>query len=308
MTLQTLQRNTVIGFFASILLSIIKLTAGLIGHSTALIADSMESFADTLGSILVWQALRVASRPADEKHPWGYGRAEAVASLLVGVMLVVAAILITVQSIHEILIPHAAPEPWTLLVLIAVIAVKEFLFRIVIRGADAFESGAARADAWHHRSDAITSLAALLGVSLAIWGPAWLQLPSLVAADEAAAILASGVILLTAWHLIQPALHELLDATSPELEQQIRRIAENVDGVLCVEKVAVRKSGSGYHADMHLQVPPNLTIQVAHALAGKVKALLRSAIPGLTGVLIHVEPFLTPDDCARESPPTEASG
>lgn len=294
MSRQTLQRNTLIGFAASILLSIVKLVAGIVGHSTALIADSMESFADTLGSVLVWQALRVASRPPDEKHPWGYGRAEAVASLLVGVLLVGAALLITVQSIHEILIPHQPPEPWTLLVLLAVIAVKEFLFRIVIRGADAFESDAARADAWHHRSDAITSTAALLGVSLAIWGPKWWDLPTLVVADEAAAILASGVILLTAWHLIQPALHELLDATSPEQEQHIRQIAESIDGVLCVEKVAVRKSGAGHHADMHLQLDPELSLNHAHALAGKVKARLRSEIPALTGVLIHVEPWFPP--------------
>ncbi len=303
MSRQTLQRNTIIGFAASILLSVVKLVAGILGHSTALIADSMESFADTIGSVLVWQALRVASRPADEKHPWGYGRAEAVASLLVGVLLVGAALLITVQSIHEILIPHQPPAPWTLLVLLTVIAVKEFLFRIVIRGADAFESDAARADAWHHRSDAITSTAALLGVSLAIWGPKWWNLPTLVVADEAAAILASGVILLTAWHLIQPALHELLDATSPELEQQIRQIAESIEGVLCVEKVAVRKSGAGHHADMHLQLAPDLSLNLAHALAGKVKAQLRTQIPALTGVLIHVEPWFPPTPNTNSPPP-----
>jgi len=291
MTRETLQKNTIIGFVASILLAVVKLAAGLVGHSTALVADAVVSFADTLGSLLVWQALRVSSKPADQDHPWGYGKAEAVASLLVGGMLVTAALFITVQSIHEILIPHQAPESWTLGVLITVVFVKEVLFRVVMKGADEHASDAAKADAWHHRSDAITSLAALAGVTVAIWGPRWFGIPALVAADEAAAILASGVILLTASHLIRPALRELLDATSHDQAIRIRDVAASVEGVRLIEKVLVRKSGNGFHADMHLQVDPELSIRIAHALAGKVKATLLQQIPGLVGVLIHIEPF-----------------
>ena len=165
MSRQKLQKNTIIGFVASLLLSIVKLAAGVLGRSSALVADAVESFADTLGSMLVWQALRVASKPADEDHPYGYGKAEALASLGVGAMLVVAAFYIVVKAFHEIVIPHQPPEPWTLMVLVAIIAVKELLFRVVMKGANEYESDAARADAWHHRSDAITSAAALIGVS-----------------------------------------------------------------------------------------------------------------------------------------------
>lgn len=290
MTQSTLQRNTVIGFFASIGLSLTKLGAGVWGQSSALIADAVESLADTVGSILVWQALRVASQPPDQKHPYGYGKAEALASLGVGVLLVVAAIFIVVKSLHEILIPHDAPAAWTLLVLVGVVITKEVLFRFVMQGADQFDSDAARADAWHHRSDAITSIAALIGVSVAIWGPRWFGIPGLVFADEVAAILASGVILMSAWILIRPALDELLDAVAHEMVDQVRTVANGIDGVREVEKVFVRKSGSGYHVDMHLHVDPEVSVRVAHALAGKVKAILKSEIPRLTGVLIHVEP------------------
>lgn len=291
MSRKKLQRNTIIGFIASVILAVVKLLTGLLGRSSALVADAVESFADTLGSMLVWQALRLAAKPADEDHPYGYGKAEAVAALAVGGMLVVAALFIVVKAFQEIMIPHPPPAPWTLYVLVAVIIVKETLFRVVIRVADEFESDAAKADAWHHRSDAITSAAALVGVSIAVWGPTYFGIQGLVMADEAAAILASGVILITAARLIRPALHELLDATSHELAGRITSIAETVNGVRRVEKVLVRKSGAGYHLDMHLHVDPDLTIRVAHALAGKVKATLKSEITNLRTVLIHVEPF-----------------
>ncbi|RLS56478.1 MAG: cation transporter [Planctomycetota bacterium] len=290
MTTSELQRNTIIGFMASIALSILKLFAGIWGRSSALIADATESLADTAGSILVWQALRVSARPPDQDHPYGYGKAEALASLGVGLMLIGAALFIASKALHEIVVPHEPPAAWTLLVLLAVIAVKELLFRFVMRGASEFDSAAARADAWHHRSDAITSLAALGGVSLAVWGPRWFHVPSLVFADEVAAILASGIILVTAWTLIRPAIRELLDAVTPEMAERVATIARRVEGVRDVEKVFVRKSGPGYHVDMHLHVDPDLTIRVAHALAGHVKAILKEELPSLTGVLIHVEP------------------
>lgn len=291
MAREKLQHYTAIGFVASLSLAIIKLLAGLFGNSSALVADAVESFADTLGSMLVWQALRVAAKPADDDHPYGYGKAEAIASLAVGGILVVAALYIVTKAFHEIVIPHEPPAPWTLLVLITVIVVKEVLFRLMMRGAVEYDSSAAKADAWHHRSDAITSAAAFVGVLIAVWGPQIFGINGLVMADEAAAMLASGVILLTASTLIRPALLELLDATSHDLAAKVIAIAERVEGVRLIEKVLVRKSGAGFHLDMHLQVDPDLSIRVAHALAGKVKATLRAELPGLVTALIHVEPF-----------------
>lgn len=290
MSTDQLQRNTIVGLVVSLLLASGKLIAGIFGHSSALVADGVESLADTVGSFVVWQGFRVASREPDADHPYGYGRAETVAAFCVGSLLVVAAVVIVVKAFTEILTPHEAPAPWTLFVLIVVIATKEVLFRFVLRGAEMFESDAARADAWHHRSDAITSVAAFIGVSAAIWGPRLFDAPRLVLADEAAAILASGIILITALRLIRPALRELLDGSATELAEKVRTTASRIDGVRLVEKVHARKSGRGFLVDMHLHVPPTLDVRSAHALAGKVKSMVRAEHPSIRHVLVHVEP------------------
>lgn len=290
MNRKPLERNTLLGFGASIVLAVVKFAAGLLGHSTALLADAVESLADTLGSILVWHALSVAARPADRGYPYGYGKAEALASLAIGSLLVLAAIYIVVEAFQQLAVPHAPPQAWTLGVLVVIIVAKETLFRVVNRGAQEFDSDAARADAWHHRADAITSLAALVGVAVAIYGPSIFNVPSFVLADEVAAILASGVILLTARGLIMPALRELLDAAMPTMAARISHLVGQVDGVDHVEQVLVRKSGTGYLTDMHMQVAGGMSVQVAHDLTGKVKAMLRAEIPNLVTILIHVEP------------------
>ena len=290
MSRSSLQRNALVGFAASLVLVAIKFAAGWLGHSTALVADAVESLADTLGSLLVWHALRMAARPADGRYPYGYGKAEALASLAIGILLVLAAIFIVIESFHQIVVPHQPPEAWTLVVLLIIIAVKEILFRVVNRRAEEFNSDAARADAWHHRSDAITSLAAFTGVSLAIWGPKLLGIDTLVLADEIAAILASGVILLTARSIMGPAVSELLDAATPSISDRVGQIVAGLDGVTRVEKVLVRKSGSGFLADMHVHVPGDLSVKVSHELTGKIKSVLKESLPELVTVLIHIEP------------------
>lgn len=298
MSSPSLQRNTVIGLLASVALAVGKLVAGLVGHSSALVADAVESIADSVGSVVVWWGVAVGARAPDASHPYGYGRAETVAAMTVGGLLVVAALLIVIRAFHEIVTPHAAPQAWTLGVLAAVVLVKEGLFRLVLRGAEATSSDAARADAWHHRSDAITSAAAFVGIAVAVWGPRRFDAPALVLADEVAAVLASGIILLTAVRLIGPALRELLDADAPLLAARVRDAAGRVEGVRLVEKVYARKSGRGYLVDMHLHVPPALTVREGHALAGRVKATIRAQLPAVRHVLIHVEP----DERAEEPP------
>lgn len=298
-----LQRNTLIGLVVSLLLAVGKMIAGLAGRSSALVADAVESIADSFGSLVVWWGLRVGSRAPDEAHPYGYGRAETLAALAVGLMLVGAAVLIVVQAVREIVTPHGAPAPWTLAVLGAVVVVKEVLFRFVLRGAEAHGSDAARADAWHHRSDAITSAAAFIGIAVAVWGPGLLDAPALVLADEVAAIVASGVILVTAVRFIRPALRELLDAHAPQLAEQIRDTASGVEGVRLVEKVHARKSGRGYLVDMHLHVDPEASVREGHALAGRVKSAIRGRFSRVWHVLIHVEPH---ESDPRPAPPPAA--
>lgn len=285
-----LQRNTLIGLCASLLLAVGKFVAGWLGNSTALVADAVESLADSVGSLIVLKGLRLAHRPPDALHPYGYGRAEALTSLAVGGLLVIAAVMIVLHAFRELLVPHGPPEGWTLGVLLTVVVVKEGLFRLLFRGAQQHDSASARADAWHHRADAITSLAAIVGVSVAIWGPGWFAFPQLVLADEVAAILASGIILYTAWGLVQLPLRELLDADAPALGEEIREAASAMEGVRWVEKVFVRKSGPSWLVDMHLHVDPRMDIRSAHAVAGRVKAGLKVRFPALRHVLIHVEP------------------
>ena len=285
-----LQKNAIIGLGVSVALAGCKLVAGVVGHSSALVADAVESLADSIGSIIVWKALRVAERTPDVQHPYGYGKAEALGALAVGCMLLMAAVLIAVGAVREILTPHTAPAPWTLGVLIVVIIVKEWLFRKVLSAAEATESDAARADAWHHRSDAITSAAAVIGVAIAVWGSRWLQMPSLILADEVAALVATVIIALTAIGIVRPAMLELLDAESPALAEKVRQTAAAVEGVRLVEKVHARKSGRLYHIDMHLHVDPTLDVMRAHMLSGKVRAMVRAAHAQVRDALIHIEP------------------
>lgn len=285
-----LKRNTIIGLVASVALAAVKLLAGLIGNSSALVADAVESMADTIGSVIVWWGISVGDRDPDPVHPYGYGRAEAVAAMIVGGLLLIAALLIFVRACGDMLSSHAAPAAWTLAVLAGVIVVKEGLFRLVLRGADTTGSDAARADAWHHRSDAITSAAAFIGIAIAVWGPGLFNSPRLVFADEIAAILASIVIIITAVRLFRPSLRELLDANDTRLAEAVRAAASGVEGVRLVEIVHARKSGRGYLVDMHLHVNPDLSVHDGHALAGLVKATVRRQLPTVRHVLIHVEP------------------
>lgn len=212
-----LVRGTLVGLFVSAALALGKLVAGIAGHSTALVADSVESLADTVGSIIVWRGIRVAGRPPDRDHPYGYGKAEAVSVFCVGSLLLLACVIIVVEAVERMLTPHAPPAAWTLLVLVAVVGIKEWLFRRITVQADLHDSDAARADAWHHRSDAITSFAAFVGVTVAICGPPLLDSPHLALADEAAAMVASGIILVTGVRLIRRSIRELLDAASPAM-------------------------------------------------------------------------------------------
>jgi cation diffusion facilitator family transporter len=260
-----------------------KLIAGLLGNSYALVADAVESMADIVGSVVIWGGLHIASKPADPEHPYGHGKAEALAAFLVAAMVGAAGIGIAIRALFEILSPSRPPENFTLWVLILVIVVKETMFRIVRRAARESDSGAVHVDAWHHRSDAITSAAALVGISIAVFGGyAW--------ADPAAAMVASGVIIFNATLLFRHPLAELMDEEPSELVAEVRRLSEGVPGVAGVEKLTARKSGARYWVDMHLEVDPEMTVQDAHALAHLVKDTVRAQLPRIADILVHVEP------------------
>ena len=265
-----------------------KLAAGILGNSHALIADATESFADVFSSIVVWRALVVAAEPEDEDHPYGHGKAEPIASAVIATMLLVASVAIVFKSAQEIMLAqsHPGPRAFTLLVLIAVVIIKEVLFRFVSREAASVESSAVQTDAWHHRSDAITSLVAAIGISISLIGGKGYE-----SADDIAAIVAAGIIAWNGWRLLRPALDELMDASpSRQVIKQIRETAASIEGVAVVEKCIVRKMGHRYFVDMHVEVDPQMTVQRAHAIAHSVKDKVREKLPAVRDVLVHIEP------------------
>jgi cation diffusion facilitator family transporter len=271
----------------NVVLSGTKLAAGIVGHSHALVADAVESFADIFSSLIVWRGLVVAAAPADEDHPYGHGKAEPIASAIVAAMLLGAALWIALTAFGEIMKPHQSPAPFTLIVLLVVVAVKECLFRFVSREGRAVDSSAVKTDAWHHRSDAITSVAAGIGISVALIGGKGFE-----AADDVAAIAAAGVIAWNGWHLLRPALNELMDtAPGPEVIDRIRQIATATPGVDRVEKCIVRKVGYQYFVDMHVEVDPQMTVLRSHEIAHEVKDKIRDTMPTVNDVLVHIEPL-----------------
>jgi len=285
--LQRSLRATFLGMATNTVLSGVKLAAGIAGHSHALVADAVESFADVFSSLIVWRGVTVAAVPADEDHPYGHGKAEPIASAIVAAMLLGAALWIAITAFGEIMEPHQSPAPFTLIVLVVVVVVKEILFRFVSREGKAVDSSAVRTDAWHHRSDAITSVAAGIGISVSLIGGKGFE-----AADDVAAIAAAGVIAWNGWHLLRPALNELMDAApSREIIDQIRQIAKDTPGVDGVEKCFVRKGGYQYFVDMHLEVDPQMTVLRSHHIAHEVKNKVRAEMPSVSDVLVHIEPL-----------------
>lgn len=283
----TTLRLVQIGAIANVALALVKFLAGIAGHSYALIADGVESSADVLGSLVVWGGVRIAARGADDAYPFGYGKAEALAATVVGLMLAGAAAGIAIASIREIRAPHHAPAPFTLVVLVLVMLVKEILFRRMARHGAASGSTAATADAWHHRSDAITSASAFIGIAVALLGgPGW------ESADDWAALVAAAVILVNAVGVMRPAIHELMDRAPDEsIHQAVAAAAREVPGVQFIEKLKVRKAGTGLWVDLHVQADPAMSLHDAHILSGCVKSAIRAREPRVMGVLIHMEPF-----------------
>ena len=284
--LQRSLRATFLGLAANVALTVAKFLAGIFGHSQALIADAVESLADIFSSIIVWRGLIVAETPPDEDHPYGHGKAEPLAAAIVSAMLLLAAGWIAWHSLEGIIEPRVAPSAWTLILLVVVIVVKEALFRFVLHEAEHVESSAVTTDAWHHRSDAITSAAAFLGIGIALIGGKEYE-----HADNWAALVAACVIGFNGWRLLRPAFNELMDhAPDQKLIEQIRTVARTIPGVAGVEKMFVRKMGYQFFVDMHVEVDPQMTVEHSHRIGHEVKDKVRAQIPVVRDVLIHIEP------------------
>lgn len=295
-------RVTFLGMAVNAVLAVGKLLAGVWGHSHALVADGVESLADIVSSVIVWRGLVVAAKPADEDHPYGHGKAEPIAAAVISTVLLIAAAGIALKSIEEALGNHVGPRPFTLVVLVAVALIKETMFRFTRSEGTAVESNVVKTDAWHHRSDAITSLAAAVGITASLIGG-----PAFAMADDLAAIVAAGIIAWNGWRLLRPALEELMDATpDPQLTAKIRTVAQQVPGVDAVEKCFARRMGYHLWVDMHVHVHPDMTVRDSHTLAHQVKDTVRAEMPHVYDVLIHIEPSRAVDQGVDE-PATRSS-
>ncbi len=280
-------KTTLIGIIASVFLAAIKIFTGIVGNSYALIADGIESLTDIFTSSIVLTGLYFASKPADENHPYGHGKAEPFAGVAVSLGIFIAAMIIVVQSIHEIITPHHAPASFTLIVLVLVIVIKETLFRFVIKVGTSVNSIAVKSDAWHHRSDAITSAAAFIGISIALIGGKGYE-----SADDFAALFASIIIIINAYRIFKPALFELLDTAPPtQVVQNVRGVAGKVENVMGIDKCFVRKMGFDYFVDIHVLVDANLPVHKGHEIAHQVKDQLMKEYSNISDVLVHIEPY-----------------
>ena len=275
-----------VGIAVNIVLAIVKIVTGVLGNSYALIADGIESTTDIISSLVVWTGLKISTLPPDDDHPYGHGKAESISAIIVSLALFAAAALIAVQSVRELYVPHHTPAWFTLLVLALVIAVKETLFRFVSRVGQQLSSTAVQGDAWHNRSDAITSAAAFIGISIALIGGKGYE-----RADDWAALFACAVILFNGYRIFRAALNDIMDAAAPDpLQKEIRNISTSVPGVARIEKCRTRKSGLGLLVELHVEVDGGLTVRRGHEIAHEVSDRLKSSSLPIQLVMVHVEP------------------
>lgn len=279
-------RSTIVSILANALLALIKGIAGVLGNSYALVADAIESTTDIASSLIVWGGLKISGIPPDIDHPYGHGKAEPLAATVVALLLFAVGVAIAIQSVREIAVPQHAPAPFTLIVLLVVVLTKEALFRFVFNVGRTIDSTAVKSDAWHHRSDALTSGSAAIGISIALIGGTGYE-----SADKWAALFASFIIAFNAFRIIRPAVNEMMDAApTSAVEKAVRETARHLEGVVGLEKCRIRKMGLGYYVDLHVTVEGHITVREGHAIARDVKAKILEAHANIADVLIHIEP------------------
>lgn len=288
-------KSVAIGIFANAFLAALKITTGILGSSYALIADGIESVTDIPSSIIVFSGLKIAQKPADHDHPYGHGKAESIAAAIVSMLLVVAAFVIAKGSLTQIFHPeiNEPPKWFTLVTLVVVVAIKETLFRRIGAQGEEVKSSAMKTDAWHHRSDAITSAVAFFGICIALIGG-----HDFASADDWAAFGTSFIVAFNGIRMLRAAMGEIMDKQSPALIESIREIAIQTEGVIDIEKCYVRKSGFQFLVDLHVMVDANASVQEGHAISHRIKDRLLASELQITHVMVHIEPG-TPADITR---------
>jgi len=275
-----------IGMLVNVLLSIFKIVAGYFGRSQTILADGFHSLSDTVTDVAIIVGVNFWHAPPDETHPHGHGRIETIITQFIGIGLLMVAVGISYKAIVTLHEMHSRPpEMIALIAALVSIVSKEALYHWTVFVGKRVKSSAVVANAWHHRSDAISSIPAALAVAVARLSPSW----SFV--DHVGAIIVSLFIIQAAWKIVWPSLKELADTgASPEINNEIEELILSTKGVLSVHKIRTRKTGYGYQVDMHIQVEGNMTVTEGHNISEKAKARLIQKGPNIIDVIVHVEP------------------
>jgi cation diffusion facilitator family transporter len=268
------------------LLSTLNIVIGLVARSTSVVATGAEFAADVFAAGLVYVGMLVAARPADQDHPYGHGRAEIVAGLIVGIMLTLTGGTIAFQSLRSYSLPHPPPAAYAIWPLIVTIFPKSALMGVKFHQGRRIRSVALTADAWNDAVDILSSGAALAAVGLTIYDP-----EKFLAADHFGGFTVGLMVIGIGLRVSRDVTLELMDTMpSAELMTSIRAAACRVDGVRGVEKCWARKTGLHYHVDLHLEVDPRLSVMESHGIAEQVRHRVRREVPEVADVLVHVEP------------------
>jgi cation diffusion facilitator family transporter len=288
-------RTAAAGLAINLALGAVKLVGGIVGQSFALISDAVNSLGDSLGSVIVLFAMRVAQKPPDPDHPYGHTRAEAVAGLSVAWVIAFSAVAVGWEAVTHMFDRHSPPAAWTLWIAAVNVVIKEVLYRVNKSIGERIGSQSLVANAWDHRSDALCSLAVVIGIAAVRWGG-----ERFIWADEVAALVVVAAILWSASRLLRTSAAELMDQQADdEMVDAIRQAALRVPGVRAVEKLRVRRSGMENFADIHLEVDPQTTVEHGHRIGHDVKSRLVKEFAALRDVLVHLEP----ETNRPESPP-----
>ncbi len=280
------RRVLLVGILINLVLAGVKIVIGAVAKSQALIADGVHSFSDLITDLVVWLGIKMGRAEADENHPYGHGRIETLASMIVGVALGVTAAGIVWYAVEGLVAGGVAQPGWAAAAaaLVSLVA-KEWLFVYTIRVGRRVSSPALVANAWHHRTDSLSSLAVLVGVIAGVIDPEWAFL------DRVAALAVAALILKAAWDIGRQAILEMIDTAPPEdLVAEVAELTGRVPGVIGVKECRVRRSGSRLLVSCDIEVDPNLTIREAHTVADVVEAMVRAGEPSVARVIVHVEP------------------
>jgi cation diffusion facilitator family transporter len=284
--MRTGQRIAIAGMAVSAALAVAKILVGLAGHSTAAVADGVESSTDLLTSSLLLAGLTLGAKPADENHPYGHGRLEILSGLLIGLGLAVIGALISYSAIERLGRPHLVVQSYVVWPLVASLVAKPALALSKFRYGRKIQSAALVADAWHDATDSTSAATALIAVGLAVYNPS-----RFVSADCYGG-LAVGLLVVTAGARVAYQTAMQLADTMPDdrLMDKIRQAAAQVDGVRGVEKCYARKTGLRYHVDLHLEVDPDMTVRQSHEIAHQARLHILKSLDWVADVLVHVEP------------------